>query len=164
MTAASPPSEPDGWLLDITESEDGRSVVLWTKERGSGRVRRTAVEYRPPFLVTGTRNDLSLLARRLADHPDVESVRLGSGRPSLFERRNRPVLSVVPSRNPARRALARTVDALGGYERFSLYDVDLGPPQLYHMAHGLYPFAPVVGRPPALTATEPPETIDYTAP
>jgi len=164
MTAASPPSEPDGWLLDITESEDGRSVVLWTKERGSGRVRRTAVEYRPPFLVTGTRNDLSLLARRLADHPDVESVRLGSGRPSLFERRNRPVLSVVPSRNPARRALARTVDALGGYERFSLYDVDLGPPQLYHLAHDLYPFAPVTGRPPALRATEPPETIDYTTP
>jgi DNA polymerase elongation subunit (family B) len=164
MAAASPPSEPDGWLLDITESDDGRSVVLWTKERTSGRVHRTAVEYRPPFLVTGTRNDLSLLARRLADHADVESVRLGSGRPSLFDRRNRPVLSVVPSRNPARRALARSVDALGGYERFSLYDVDLGPPQLYHLAHDLYPFAPVVGRPPALRATEPPETIDYATP
>ena len=155
---------PDGWLLDITESDDGRSVVLWTKERRSGRVQRTAVEYRPPFLVAGTRSDLALLARRLRDHPDVESVTLGSGRPSLFDRRNRPVLSVVPARNPARRTLARSVDALGGYERFSLYDVDLGAPQLYHLNHGLYPFAPVVGRPPAIAATEPPETIDYATP
>jgi DNA polymerase elongation subunit (family B) len=158
------PSTPDGWLLDITESDDGRSVVLWTKERRTGRVRRTAVEYRPPFLVAGTRSDLALLARRLADHPDVHSVTMGSGRPSLFDRRRRPVLSVVPARNPARRALARSVDALGGYERFSLYDVDLTPPQLYHLAHALYPFAPVVGRAPALEATEPPETIDYTTP
>jgi DNA polymerase elongation subunit (family B) len=158
------PSRPDGWLLDITESDDGRSVVLWTKERRSGRVRRTAVEYRPPFLVTGTRSDLALLARRLVDHPDVHSVTMGRGRPSLFDRRSRPVLSVVPARNPARRALARSVDALGGYERFSLYDVDLAPPQLYHLAHALYPFAPVVGRPPSLEATEPAETIDYTTP
>jgi len=164
MAAATPASRPDGWLLDITESDDGRSVVLWVKERGTGRVRRTAVEYRPPFLVAGTRNDLTLLARRLTDHPDVDTVALGSGRPSLYDRRNRPVLSVVPARNPARRTLARNVDALGGYERFSLYDVDLGPPQLYHLAHALYPFAPVVGRAPALTATEPPETIDYTPP
>ncbi|HYB79040.1 MAG TPA: DNA polymerase domain-containing protein [Thermoplasmata archaeon] len=166
MAVATPAaaSRPDGWLIDITESDDGRSVVLWTKEPRTGRVRRTAVEYRPPFLVTGTRNDLALLARRLVDHPDVESVALGSGRPSLYDRRNRPVLSVVPSRNPARRPLARAVDALGGYERFSLYDVDLGPPQLYHLAHDLYPFAPVVGRAPALTATEPPETIDYATP
>jgi len=158
------PARPDAWLLDITESDDGRSVVLWTKERRAGRVRRTAIEYRPPFLVVGTRSDLALLARRLTDHPDVESVALGSGRPSLYDRRNRPVLSVVPARNPARRALARKVDALGGYERFSLYDVDLGPPQLYHLAHALYPFAPVVGRPPALTTTEPPETIYYASP
>lgn len=162
MVAATP--GPDGWLLDITESDDGRSVVLWVKERRTGRVRRTAVEYRPPFLVTGTRPDLALLARRLRDHPDVESVALGSGHPSLFDQRNRPTLSVVPARNPARRALARSVDALGGYERFSLYDIDLGPPQLYHLAHGLYPFAPVTGRAPDLTATEPPETIDYAPP
>jgi len=164
MAAATPSARPDGWLLDITESDDGRSVVLWTKDRASGRVRRTAVEYRPPFLVTGTRRDLSLLARRLGEHPDVESVVLGSGRPSLFDRRNRPVLTVVPARNPARRALARAVDALGGYERFSLYDVDLGAPQLYHLAHDLYPFAPVVGRAPTIRATEPPETIDYGTP
>ncbi|MGA8603524.1 MAG: DNA polymerase domain-containing protein [Thermoplasmata archaeon] len=164
MAAATPTSKPDGWLLDITESDDGRSVVLWVKERRTGRVRRTAVEYRPPFLVAGTRPDLSLLARRLRDHPDVHSVTLGSGRPSLFDRRNRPVLSVVPQRNPVRRTLAAGVDALGGYERFSLYDVDLGPPQLYHLAHELYPFAPVTGRAPSLRATEPPETIDYASP
>ncbi len=155
---------PDGWLLDVTESEDGRSVVLWVKDRRTERVRRTAVEYRPPFGVAGPRADLERLARHLAALPVVERVELGSGRPSLFDRRPRPVLSVTPTVNSGRRALARTVDALGGYETFTLYDVDLSPPQLYHLTHGLYPFAPVVGSGAHLTATEPPETIDYATP
>ncbi len=157
-------SSPDGWLLDITESDDGRSVVLWVKERRTGRVRRTAVEYRPPFLVTGPRAELADLARRLAGLPVVDEVVLGSGRPSLFDHRVRPLLSVTPSTNPGRRALARTVDALGGYAAFTLYDVDLVPPQLYHLGHALYPFAPVVGSGRDLVATEPPETIDYVPP
>ena len=162
MDGASP--TPDGWLLDITESEDGRSVVLWVKSRQSGRVARAAVEYRPPFLVTGPRGALSALARHLEGLPRVARVELGTGRPSLFDRRARPVLTVTPEENPARRALARSVDAFGGYETFTLYDVDLGPPQLYHLAHGLYPFAPVAGADAALVATEPAETIDYEPP
>ena len=155
---------PDGWLLDITESADGRSVVLWVKECRTGRVRRTAVEYRPPFLLEGPREELASLARTLRERPDVASVELGSGRPSLFDRRARPVLTVVPARNAGRRSLARAVDALGGYGRFTLYDVDLTPPQLYHLTHGLFPFAPVVGHGAALAATEPAETVDYPTP
>ena len=162
MAGAAP--APDGWLLDITESADGRSVALWTKARPGGRVRRTAVDYRPPFLVTGPRDELAALARRLAADPAVASAELGTGRPSLFDRRWRPVVRVVPGLNPGRRALARAIDASGGYATFTLYDVDLGPPQLYHLAHGLYPFAPVVGRGAELVATEPAETIDYAPP
>jgi DNA polymerase elongation subunit (family B) len=159
-----PPAVPDGWLLDVTESPDGRSVVLWRKERRTGRVRRSAVEYRPPFLVTGPKTDLGELARRLADLPAVAAVERRVARPSLYDRRPRTVLAVTPERNPGRRALARTVDALGGFERFTLYDVDLGAPQLYYLHHALFPFAPVVGSGAALTATEPAETIDYAAP
>jgi DNA polymerase elongation subunit (family B) len=154
----------DGWLLDITESDDGRSVVLWRKERGSGRVRRTAVEFRPPFLVAGARADLDGLASRLAPHPAVASVERRVLAPSLYDRRPRTVLAVTPARNPARRSLARAVDALGGFERYRLYDVDLTAPQLYHLARGLYPFAPVVGRGADLVATEPAETIEYETP
>ncbi|HTW40109.1 MAG TPA: DNA polymerase domain-containing protein [Thermoplasmata archaeon] len=154
----------DGWLLDITESDDGRSVVLWRKERRSGRVRRTAVEFRPPFLVDGPRSELDALARRLASDRAVAEVTREVLAPSLYDRRPRSVLSVVPARNPYRRSLARTIDALGGFERFLLYDVDLAPPQLYHLAHALYPFAPVAGTGAALTATEPAETIDYATP
>ncbi len=155
---------PDGWLLDITESRDGRSVVLWVREQRSGRVRRTAVDYRPPFLVTGPKGALVALARRLASDPAVASADLGVGRPSLFDRRARPLVRVVPRENPRRRALARAIDAAGGYTTFTLYDVDLAPPQLYHLEHGLYPFAPVVGPGAHLTATEPPETVDYVPP
>ncbi len=162
MDGAAPTA--DGWLLDITESEDGRSVVLWRKERASGRVRRTAVEFRPPFLVEAPRADLAGLARRLAADPEVASVERRVLAPSLYDRRPRTVLEVTPERNPARRALARAVDALGGFERYRLYDVDLVPPQLYHLAHALYPFAPVAGQGAELTATEPAETIDYVPP
>jgi DNA polymerase elongation subunit (family B) len=157
-------ADPDGWLLDITESTDGRSVVLWVKERRSGRVRRTVVPYRPPFLVTGRPEALAALARRLEGDPRVAAVTLGAGRPSLFDGRSRPLLTVTPESYPDRRALARSVDAFGGFERYTLYDVDLGAPQLYHLAHGLYPFAPVVGTGAALVATEPPETIEYRSP
>jgi DNA polymerase elongation subunit (family B) len=155
---------PDGWLLDITESGDGRSVVLWVKERRSGRVRRTAVEYRPPFLVSGPRSELEELRRTLARWPAAAATRLGVGRPSIHDRRARSLLAVVPARHRARRALARAIDALGGYVGFTLYDVDLSVPQLYHLNHGLYPFAPVAGRGADLVATEPPETIDYATP
>jgi DNA polymerase elongation subunit (family B) len=159
----SPPA-PSGWLLDITESADGRSVVLWVKERTGGRVRRTAVEYRPPFLVTGPRAELDGLVRRLRDDGRAASVDLEVGRPSLFDRRPCTVVRVVPSTHRARRSLARAVDAWGGYATFTLYDVDLGAPQLYHLAHGLYPFAPVAGSGADLLATEPAETIDYRSP
>jgi DNA polymerase elongation subunit (family B) len=160
--AGSPP--PDAWLLDITESRDGRSVVLWTKERTTARVRRTAVEFRPPFFVVGARGDLAELAPRLAERPTVERVRRVVLRPSIFDRRPRTVLEVTPTRNAARRALARSVDELGGFVRYSLFDVDLSPPQLYHLAHDLYPFAPVLGHGSAIRATEPAETVDYAPP
>ncbi|HTT14555.1 MAG TPA: DNA polymerase domain-containing protein [Thermoplasmata archaeon] len=162
MAGAAP--TPDGWLLDITESDDGRSVVLWVKDRRSGGVHRTAVEYRPPFLVAGPRGDLADLARRLAADPAVAHVAPTVARPSLYDRRPRTVLSVTPERNPGRRALARAVDAAGAFERFTLYDVDLTPPQLYHLEHDLYPFAPVTGHGALLTATEPAETIHYPTP
>jgi DNA polymerase elongation subunit (family B) len=155
---------PDGWLLDITESPDGRSVVLWTKGRADGRVRRTPVEFRPPFLVDGARSDLATLNRRLTTTPTVARVRPVVLRPSVFDRRPRTVLEVTPTRNAARRSLARSIDQDGGFVRFHLYDVDLSPPQLYHLAHGLYPFAPVTGRAPRLQATEPAETVDYAPP
>jgi DNA polymerase elongation subunit (family B) len=157
-------SAPDGWLLDITESADGRSVVLWVKGRADGRVRRVAVDYRPPFLVTGPHDELLGLVRRLRGDPAVASCELTVGRPSLFDRRWRQLARVVPTVNPGRRALARAIDASGGYATFTLYDVDLGPPQLYHLTHGLYPFAPVVGSGASLVATEPPETVDYVPP
>ena len=155
---------PDGWLLDITESADGRSVVLWEKERRTGRVHRTATEFRPPFLVDGPRSDLRELRTALREHPGVASVEVAADRPSLFDRRPRSVLRVVPAWNGGRRALARTVDRMGGFARFTLYDVDLTAPQLYHFAHGLFPFAPVVGSGTDLRATEPAETVDYPTP
>ena len=162
MDGAAP--TPDGWLLDVTESADGRSVVLWVKESRSGRVRRTAVEYRPPFLVCGPKADLVDLRRTLAGQPSVAEARLSFGHPSIYDRRMRPLLVVTPVRHNVRRSLAREIDALGGYERFALYDVDLAVPQLYHLGHGLYPFAPVVGRGADLCVTEPAERVDYVTP
>ena len=153
-----------GWLLDITDDPDGLGVVLWVKDRATRRVHGHRVPFRPPFLVDGPAADLRDVARTVAAWPSVERVEARTERPSLFDRRPRRVLAVTVRRNPARRRVAHAVDALGGYHRLTLYDVDLAPPQLYHLSHGLYPFAPVTGEGAAWVATEPAETIDYAPP
>jgi DNA polymerase-2 len=153
-----------GWLLDITDGRDRTSVVLWLKDARTGRVTPRAVPYRPPFRVTGPRALMAEVARKLAAAPDVLSVEKRTEKPSLFDRRPRSVLLVTPRWNTRRRALARSVDAMGDFVRLTLYDVDLSAPQLYHLGHGLYPFAPVVWDGRRVAATEPPETVEYTPP
>jgi DNA polymerase elongation subunit (family B) len=154
----------DRWLLDITEGRDGRTVVLWTKDGPTGRVERTAVPYRPPFWIGGCRPDLHELRSALPKIAGVDRVEWRTARPSLFDAHPRRHLVVTPDHNFQRRRIARAVDALGEYHRFTLYDVDLTPPQLYHLEHDLFPFAPVEGTGRQLRATEPAETIDYVVP
>ncbi|HEV2166162.1 MAG TPA: DNA polymerase domain-containing protein [Thermoplasmata archaeon] len=152
---------PEGWLLDITDSRPGTGVVLWMKERSTGRVDTRRVPFRPPFLVDGPSALLDEVARTFSNDPGVEAIERRTERPSLFDRRARRVLAVTARRNFARRRLASAIDALGGYRALTLYDVDLGAPQLYHLSNGLYPFAPIVWDGAGVRATEPPETIDY---
>jgi DNA polymerase elongation subunit (family B) len=46
----------------------------------------------------------------------------------------------------------------------TLYDVDLTAPQLYHLTHGLFPFAPVRRVDGEPVAVEPAETVEYDPP
>ena len=154
---------PSGWLLDITEGRDGRSVVLWLKEE-NGPVRPRVEPWLPPFLVEGPSPLLAKVARELRASSAAESVRSTMGRPSLTDRRPHRLLSIVPRRYHERRRLATAIDAQGGYTRLRLYDVDLSAPQLYHLAHGLYPFAPVTWNATEVRAREPAETVDYVPP
>ncbi|MCI4319999.1 MAG: hypothetical protein L3K23_07715 [Thermoplasmata archaeon] len=151
---------PDGWLLDIGESRDGRSIVLWLKERTSGRVTPRPLAYRPPFLVDGPKALLQSVAGKLRDDPRVESAEWSVVRPSLFDHRRRRLLAIVPRRLYDRRRLATCVDAIGAYHQLTLYDVDLGAPQLYYLTHELYPFAPVSWDAERVTATAPSESLE----
>ena len=153
-----------GWLLDITDDRDGTGVLLWLKEGATGPVAARRAEFRPPFFVGGSAASLRPVARSLVGRRDVAAVEERSERLSLFDRRPRRVLAVTAARNPARRRLAEAVDAIGGYHAFQLYDVDLGAPQLYHLTHQLYPFAPVVWDSESVRATAPAEAIDYPSP
>jgi DNA polymerase elongation subunit (family B) len=153
-----------GWILDITESRDRQGVVLWVKSRETGRVTPYRRRFRPPFWVTGPPTALEAVRTKLAEHPAVDRIEWRSARASLFTRQVRRMLVVTPHRNSARRPLASWVDAFGGYHRLTLLDVDLSPPQLYHLTHRLYPFAPVEYGAGKFRALEPAETIDYTAP
>ncbi|MGI0054845.1 MAG: DNA polymerase domain-containing protein [Thermoplasmata archaeon] len=152
---------PDGWLLDIRDSADGRSVILWVKARGTGRTRAVTRAFRPPFYVGAPRAERAALVRALLDDPEVESVRRVTERSSLFDERPSVRLAVTPRSNRRRRALAEAIDRRGNFHRYTLFDVDLGAPQLYYLAHDLFPFAPVVERAGAWHATEPAEAIDY---
>ncbi len=153
-----------GWLLDITDAPDGRGVVLWLKGSADERVAPRVEPYLPPFLVTGPARALGEAHEALAARPEVARVVPRTRRVSLLDPRPRACLEVTAARNPARRRLADVVDAIGGYHDLQLYDVDLSAPQLYHLAHGLYPFAPVVWDDRGVRATEPAEAIDYAPP
>ena len=151
------------WLLDITEAEDERSVTLWLKD-AAGRVRPRPVPWRPPFLVGGAPELLAPLSRRLADDPDVAEVGWTRARLGPEAPRPRRVLSVTARRNRRRRLLASRIDATGEYHRLTLFDVDLTPAVRYHLAHRLYPFAPVRAEGDRLVAMEPPTVLEYEAP
>jgi len=150
-----------GWLLDVTDDRDGAGVLLWLKDEATRRVTPRRVAFRPPFLVAGPSGALDRARTTIAARDDVAEVVVRTERPSLFDRRPRRVLAVTARRNPMRRRLAESVDALGGYHDFTLYDVDLGAPQLFHLLHGLYPFAPVVWDDASVRTTLPAEAIDY---
>jgi DNA polymerase elongation subunit (family B) len=154
----------DGWLLDVTEARDGTGVVLWVKDRATGAVAGHRADFRPPFLVAGPADALGRLARTLEEDRAVAGVRFRVEHPSIFDRRPRRVLEVTARRAPERRALAGRIDAQGGYHTFQFYDVDLASPQLYHLLHDLYPFAPVTGEGTRWQATEPAERIDAETP
>ncbi len=162
MTDGSLP--PTGWLWDVSEGPDGEHLWLWTKARSTGRVSATPVAYRSPFRVVPPAAERAALRRILSADMRVAAVEERTERLSLFDPRPRRSLLVTPTSYGVRRALARTVDALGGFHRFTLYDVDLAPAQLYYLEHGLYPFAPVAGDAPALVPTEPATAIDYELP
>ena len=153
-----------GWLLDITEAPDGRGVVLWLKDGATHRVVPREEPFRPPFLVTGPPEALTRALPEIVARPDVAEALSKTQRVSIFDTRPRACLQVTATRNMARRKLADAVDAMGGYHDFPLFDVDLSAPQLYHLAHGLYPFAPVTWDATRVVATEPAEAIDYAPP
>ena len=120
-----------GWLLDVTDDRDSAGVLLWLKDDATRRVIPRRVAFRPPFLATGPPDALDHAARTIASRDDVAEVAFRTERPSLFDHRPRRVLAVTARRNAMRRRLAESVDALGDYHAFTLYDVDLGAPQLY---------------------------------
>ena len=154
----------EGWLLDTTESVDGRSILLWVKERSTGRVRPLPVPFRPPFFVQAPRTERATLARSIASRPEVDQVEWRTERPSLFDHRPSVLLAVTPVSNRHRRSLAQAIDREGGFHRFTLLDVDLTPPQVYQLTHDLYPFAQVKGEGTHLTARSPAEALEYALP
>jgi DNA polymerase elongation subunit (family B) len=155
---------PDGWLLDATEAPDGAHLELWVKDEASRRVAPLVVPFRPPFLVDGPRRLLEELAHDLDDDPDVAGLAWRREAPTFYETKARRVLAVTPRRNDRRRQLAASIDRRGEYRRLLLYDVDMTPGQLYHLAHGTYPFAPVDRDGDRLVATIPAESTEIPPP
>ncbi|MCI4332154.1 MAG: hypothetical protein L3K01_00245 [Thermoplasmata archaeon] len=155
---------PDGWILDATEAPDGAHLYLWVKDDRTRRVAATTVAYRPPFLVDGPRRLLEELAHDLDDDPAVAGLAWKHESPTFYDPKPRRVLAVTASRNDGRKRLAGGIDRRGEYRRFLLYDVDMTPGQMYHLAHGTYPFAPVDRDGVGFVATMPAEATDVPTP
>ncbi len=149
-----------GWLLDVDERPDGRGVRMWIR-RPDGSTRVDPVEFACPFYVEVPADERAEVMRRLADdgraasvEPVVRRLRLESSRPVR-------ALAVTPRAAPDRLPLARSIDALGGYFRYPLYNVDRPLVSEFYRARRLYPFAPLTGPAESAVALEPAGRIDY---
>ncbi|MHB1435341.1 MAG: DNA polymerase domain-containing protein, partial [Thermoplasmata archaeon] len=149
-----------GWLLDVDERPDGRGVRVWIR-RPDGSTTVTAVEFASPFYVEVPADERADLMRRLADDGRAASVEPVVRRLRLDDRRPVRSLAITPRRVPDRFPLARSIDALGGYSRYRLYNVDRPVASEFYRARRLYPFAPLTGPAEAPVALEPAGRIDY---
>ncbi len=130
-----------GWLLDAYPDNGADSMVYWLKS-GERAVRFEDRDFKPCFFVHHpSASELAGLKKRLSildmiDRMEVEEKRLeiGDGSP-------RKVLAVYPRSYSELNECAATVDSLGGYYDYRLYDVDLRYSQRFMVSHGVFPMA-----------------------
>jgi DNA polymerase elongation subunit (family B) len=132
----------DGHILDVFPDERNDLMVLYLRTpRG---VERVVDSYWPTFNVVAPLEDLQGLGKRLEALPAVRGVQLERRRAALMDRDvERDVLTVEVGRYRALRSLASTVDKLGAYRDYELFNVDIRLAQRYLIDRDAFPMARV---------------------
>lgn len=130
-----------GFVLDCHPDPVRNEMVLWVKDPHTGEVRDLHEPFAPTFYVASRTGEAALdaLARDLAQVPQLRLARVE--RRLGLEARPRPVLEVAVRSLPTFRNLAHTVDRLGDFRRFDLFDVDLRLSHQFLLSKHLFPFA-----------------------
>jgi DNA polymerase elongation subunit (family B) len=132
----------DGHILDVFPDERNDLMVLYL--RTPHGVERVVDTYWPSFSVVAPLEDLRGLGRRMEALPSVRAVELDRRKAGLLDQdRERDVLTVEVGRYREMRRLADTVDRLGGYRDYELFNVDIRLAQRYLIDRGAFPMARV---------------------
>ncbi len=130
-----------GWLLDVHPDYQGNSMVIWLKEGGAIH-RIVDKKFSPCFFVFHpSPSELAGLMSRLSIIDQIGCMELTKKRIDIGEAKPRTVLAVYPKRYSDLNECAGTIDCLGGYYDYKLFDVDLRLSQRYMVANNVFPMA-----------------------
>jgi DNA polymerase elongation subunit (family B) len=130
-----------GFLLDVHADHRNDRMVLWIR-RGKRSERLEDPGFRPCMHVHhGSAAELRRLASRLSILDCVGSAEMARKRLDLGSRKARGVLAVRPRHYSEMADCAGTIDCMGGYHDYRLYDVDVRYSQRYMVGKGIFPLA-----------------------
>jgi len=129
--------------LDVYPDNLANEMVYWIKS-GNRVSRFSDSDFHPCFFVHhSSAQELFGLGKRLAALDAVGRTELAEKRLGIEDPKPRKVLAVYPERFADLQECAGTVDCLGGYYDYRLYDVDLRMSQRYMVSRGVFPMAHV---------------------
>ncbi|MDD4308164.1 MAG: DNA polymerase domain-containing protein [Thermoplasmata archaeon] len=137
-------------------------MAYWLKS-GDKVSRFEDAEFRPCFFVHHpSASELLALKKRLAILDSIGRMEIAEKRLDIGDPSPKKVLAVYPRSYSDLSELAGTVDSLGGYYDYRLYDVDLRLSQRFMVAHGAFPMAHVTH--PGLATNDGQYRINYRIP
>jgi DNA polymerase elongation subunit (family B) len=155
-----------GWLLDVYPSGPGEMTVWIITENGE-RI-RFRDKFQPKIYVSGRMADLSKLTGQLANSESVASWRYVKKYADFMEDKRSRVLEITATDCRRIPYFARKLLRLGGYQKFSLHNVDVPDGQTYLYDRDIFPLAfvgvTVQGDRLAYWLLDSVESVDFTVP
>ncbi len=154
----------DAVVLDSHPDLTSNEMVIWLKDPSTGQVQAYREPFAPSFYVASRQGPQALdrLVDDLSTLPQLTLIR--TDKRLGLDHEPSPVLEVQVGAISTFRHMAYTVDRLGGYRAFDLYDVDLRLSHQHLLGRDLFPFAHVrvTGGQPVLADDQ--RALDYDSP
>ncbi len=130
----------EGWLFDIYPSEKG--MVIWLKTK-NGNSLKFIDDYRPILYVHGSPSNLRELKRELASNEMVYEISYVEKILRLRDFKKTKVVKINAASIHGFHRLADNIVRSGGYNKYSLFNVDIPHARAYLYDRDLFPLAKV---------------------